>query len=179
MGVTSPNVVVGGGGERSRRSRRKDGGAVEEALPLLPPPLLPPPPAKPELEPQGVSAPQHPHTASSRSLGREVLPPPAVAALGSRARPALRAPLPSSWSPMLAGAPTGTSPVREQGFGVAARAPPRPSCRGAFPAVKGGAGLPETRTPKRPGDQPKLSGLPPPRGSHVALQSDLSPAPGF
>lgn len=59
-GVTSPNVVVGGGGERSRRSRRKDGGAVEEALPLLPPPLLPPPPAKPELEPQGVSAPHHP-----------------------------------------------------------------------------------------------------------------------
>lgn len=59
-GVTSLNVVVGGGGERSRRSRRKDGGAVEEALPLLLPPLLSPPPAKPELEPQRVSAPHPP-----------------------------------------------------------------------------------------------------------------------
>lgn len=131
-GVTSPNVVVGGGGERSRRSRRKDGGAVEEALPLLPPPLPPPPPAKPELEPQGVSAPHQPRPHIPWAPGTRGGAPCFCRRWprAPRALAALRAPLP--FAQLLVGpAPPGSIASAGAGPRGYCAHPSRPSHTGA------------------------------------------------
>lgn len=180
-GVTSPNVVVGGGGERSRRSRRKDGGAVEEVLPLLPPPLLPPPPAKPELEPQGVSAPHRPRSHLPQAPRTRHSAPSSCRRCprAPRARAELRAPLPSSRRPGARRRPPGASPAREPGLGVTTRAPPCPSQAGAPSLqVREGPVFPRPTPPngRETGRGCLICPLP---GGALSLQSDLSPAPEF
>lgn len=150
-GVTSPNVVVGGGGERSRRSRRKDGGAVGEALPLLPPPLLSPPPAKPELEPQGVSAPHHPVSYLPRAPGTQGGSPSCRRCLRApSARSAPCAPLPSSLPPGSRCRPAPPREHRQLGSRASGllRAPlSAPPCRGAFLQVREGPAFPGPALP--------------------------------
>lgn len=170
-GVTSPNVVVGGGGERSRRSRRKDGGAVEEALLLLLPPLLSPPPAKPELEPQRVSAPHPPgpHLPRPPDARQRPVLPPSLPAGSPR-------PCPSSRRARRASPhPQGAS----RGSGSVASGSPRaplliPPLQGSFSAGKGGADLPAPRAPKWPADHPGMSDLSPPRRLVIRCNRDLS-----
>lgn len=170
-GVTSPNVVVGGGGERSRRSRRKDGGAVEEALPLLLPPLLPPPPAKPELEPQRVSAPQPPgpHLPRPGDAPQCLVLPPSLPAGSPRPCPSSRRARRASLHPQ------GAS----RGRGSVASGSPRaplliPPLQGSFSAGKGGADLPAPRAPKWPADQSGMSDLSPPQRLIIRCNRDLS-----
>lgn len=147
-GVTSPNVVVGGGGERSRRSRRKDGGAVEEALLLLLPPLLSPPPAKPELEPQRVSAPHPPgsHLPRSRDAPQRPVLPPSLPAGSPRPCPFLPARAPSQ------SAPPGSVAGARRVSPLARRARPSSSlpCRAPSLQVREGPIFPHPATPNGP-----------------------------
>lgn len=149
---------------------------------MLPPPLLPPPPAKPELEPQRVSAPPGPRSRLPRPAGREATSsPPAVAARGLPTRARRSAPPflpPRARVPAEGPAPySGASLAALLGFRVCcARPSPALLCRGARLAGKGGALLPAPRAPRCPGDRQEcvfaIS-----LAAHVALQTDSSPAP--
>lgn len=175
-GVTSLNVVVGGGGEQSRRSRRKDGGAVEEALPLLLPPLLPPPPAKPELEPQRVSAPHPPgpylpwpRDAQPRSVLPPSLPAGSLRPCPSSGRARRAIPHPQGVS-----RDRGVSPLTRR----ARPSPPLP-CRAPSLQVREGPIFPHPAPPNGPQTSRGCLILSPPWQFIIRCNSDLSFAPGF